>query len=345
VPVPLALAVVIVTFNSAPDLPATLEALTPQLRPDDELIVVDCASSDDPGRVLERVAPHARLVELEENLGFAGGANAGVQETTAPLIFLLNPDATVEPGALDALRAAAVEQPGWGAWQALVTMSNGREINTSGGVTHWLGFGWAGECGTPVPAAGTRPYETSFASGAALVVRREAWQAAGGFEADYFMYGEDLDLALRLRLLGWGVGVVPAARVEHDYAFVKGDYKWFHLERNRWWTVLGAYPLPLLVLALPALLAFDVAMLAIAARGGWVRAKLRAQGAVLRTLPWALQRRSHVQSARRASAAEFARGLTASLDSPYLGSPARPLRMLQASYWRGVRGLLGGAGG
>ena len=75
------------------------------------------------------------------------------------------------------------------------------------------------------------------------------------------MYGEDLDLGLRLRLAGQGVGIVPAARADHDYAFVKGDYKWFHLERNRWWTMLGAYPAPLLALVLPALLAFEVALL------------------------------------------------------------------------------------
>lgn len=341
----LALAVVIVTYNSAPDLPATLDALMPQLDAADELVVVDCGSADDPGPAIEHAAPGARLIALNENLGFAGGANVGVNATSAPLVFLLNPDARVEPGAIDALRAAADQHPRWGAWQALVTMSEGREINTSGGVTHWLGFGWSGECGTPVPPPGAEPREASFASGAALMLRREAWTEAGGFERDYFMYGEDLDLALRLRLLGWGVGVVPAARVEHDYGFHKGDYKWFNLERNRWWTLIGAYPTPLLVLALPALLAFDVALLAVSARDGWIKAKLRAQLAVLRSVPWALRRRAHIQKTRRVSSLEFARALTASLDSPYLGSPPRPLRVAQASYWRGVRALVGGLDG
>jgi GT2 family glycosyltransferase len=339
-----AFAVVIVTHESARHLPPTLDALVPQLGDDDELHVVDCASRDDPAPVLQRSAPRSRLTALNENLGFAGGANVGARESAAPLLLFLNPDAVVQPGALDALRRAATTHPSWGAWQALVTLPGGREVNTSGGVTHWLGFGWAGDCGAPVPPDGPE-HEVSFASGAALVVRREAWEAAGGFEAAYFMYGEDLDLALRVRLLGWGVGVVPSARVEHHYDFVKGEYKWFHLERNRWWTVLGAYPAPLLLLALPALLAFDVALLAVAARGGWLRAKLRAQAAVVRTLPWALRRRRCVQAGRRASTAAFARSLTASLDSPYLGAPAPPLRALQAGYWGGVRGILRGADG
>jgi GT2 family glycosyltransferase len=335
------LAVVVVTHDSARHLPQTLAALVPQLGDGDELHVVDCGSHDDPGAVL---VPPARLTELGDNLGFAGGANAGARISRAPLLLFLNPDAVVAPGAIEALRGAAAEHPRWGAWQALVTMGGGRLVNTSGGVTHWLGFGWAGECGDPV-AAGAADHEVAFASGAALVVRREVWEATGGFDAEYFMYGEDLDLALRVRLLGWGVGIVPAARVEHDYDFAKGDYKWFNLERNRWWTVLGAYPTALLALALPALLAFDVALLAVAARGGWLRAKLHAQAAVLRSLPWALRRRARVQATRRVSAREFARGLTASLDSPYLGAPAPPLRALQAGYWSGVRGLLGGADG
>ena len=75
-------------------------------------------------------------------------------------------------------------------------------------------------------------------------MRRGAWDAAGGFDERYFMYGEDLDLSLRLRLAGWGLGLARAAEVAHDYEFAKGDYKWFYLERNRWWTVIGAYPQP-----------------------------------------------------------------------------------------------------
>ena len=112
-------------------------------------------------------------------------------------------------------------------------LPGGAHVNSSGGVVHWLGLAWAGQCDAPVAAAPAGPAEVPFASGAALVVRREAWDEVGGFEPAYFMYGEDVDLSVRLRLAGWGVGVVPAARVEHAYEFAKGDYKWFHLERNR----------------------------------------------------------------------------------------------------------------
>lgn len=332
-----ALATIIVAYNSEDDLPATLAALHEQMRPGDELLVVDNASKDASIAVAE--AAGARVLATGRNLGYSGGCTAGAEATEAPLLFFCNPDCRPEPGTLDAIRAVYADKPEWGAWQGLVTLPGGREVNTSGGVTHWLGLGWAGQVGASVDAVPAGLGEVSFASGAALGVRREAWDEVGGFDPKYFMYCEDLDLSLRLRLAGWGVGITPAARVQHTYDFAKGSYKWFLLERNRWWTVLGAYPTPLLIALLPALLGAELGLLVVAARGGWLRDKLRAQSAVLRSLPWALRRRARVQATRRASTRAFADALSASLDSPFLGPVAQVgvLRRLQAAYWALVR--------
>ena len=337
-----ALAIVVVTYRSGQAAGATLAALSEQLREHDELIVVDNASGDETLANVREAAPRAQVLEQRANLGFAGGCNAGVAATTAPLLLLLNPDAAPMPGCLDALRAAALEHPDWGAWQALVTLPGGTEINTSGGITHFLGMGWAGRCGEPVSVAPSDPSEVSFASGAALMVRREDWNRLDGFDERYFMYGEDLDLSLRLWLAGRGVGVVPAARVAHAYDFEKGARKWFLLERNRGWTVLSDYPGVLLVLLAPALLLSELALLAVALRGGWLQQKLRAQLAVGRELPAILGRRRQVQRTKAVCAADFAARLSAELDSPYLAGSARldPLVALQRAYWRAVKALL-----
>jgi N-acetylglucosaminyl-diphospho-decaprenol L-rhamnosyltransferase len=337
-----AMAVVVVCHDSADDLAATLPALTAQFEPGDELVVVDNASRDGTPRVARELAPRATVIEMGANLGFAAGCNAGADASSAPLVLFLNPDAMPASGCIEALAACADRRPGWGAWQALVTMDGGRLVNTAGNEVHFLGFGWAGRCGAPVSAIDGAPADVGFASGAALVVRRVAWDAAGGFDARYFMYGEDLDLCLRLRLAGWGVGIEPRAVVEHGYVFDKGAYKWFYLERNRWWTIVGAYPAPLLGLLAPALLVFEVALLAAAWRGGWLAAKLRAQAAVIRLAPAMVRRRRAVQATRRADAGAFAAALTASLDSPYLAPAARVpgLAAAQGAYWRAVRAAL-----
>lgn len=331
---------VVVTWNSANAIAATVKAVAAQLLPGDELVVVDNASADD--TVALAGAAGARVVETGRNAGFAAGCHAGADATNAPLLLFLNPDARPEPGALDALRAAAAQRPGWGAWQAAVTLPDGT-LNSGGGEVHFLGFAWAGRFGEPLDSLGEEPSEVGFASGAALVVRRELWDEIGGFDESFFMYAEDVELSLALRLAGHGVGVVPAARVVHDYEFDKGERKWFLLERNRWWAVLATYPTPLLAAVLAPLLATELALLAVAAAGGWLPSKLRAQWAVLTTLPHALRRRGAIQARSHVGAGEFAQHLTPDLSSPYLGAAGRSrlLALALRGYWWAVRSALG----
>jgi GT2 family glycosyltransferase len=338
------MAVVIVTHNSARHVRATLEALAGELRQKDELVIVDNASEDGTPATVRAHAPRARVLEQRRNIGFAAGCNVGVSASSAPLLMFLNPDAVPASGCLDALRRAADALPGWGAWQALVTLPGRDAINTCGGVVHFLGVGWAGLCGEPLSRAPDRPVEVGFASGAALVVRRTAWNLLGGFDDRYFMYGEDLDLALRLRLNGLGVGIVPGARVEHDYDFAKGERKWFLLERNRWWTILSVYPWPLLILLAPALAANELALVGVAIRGRWLRAKLQANACILRDLPLIRRRRREVQLTRAIGGARFAEVLSSRADSPFLGALARQPVLLaaQRGYWQVVRRLLSG---
>lgn len=331
---------VVVTHQSAEHLPGLVATLAGQLRDEDELVIVDNASTDDTLTTARSTGERVSVIETGENLGFAGGCHVGAGATRAPLLLFLNPDSAPQAGCLELLRHAASAHPDWGAWQAAVLLEDGH-INTSGGVIHYLGIGWAGDCGRPLSALPTEDREIAFASGAAMLVRRETWLALGGLDRDYFMYGEDLDLGLRLWLAGYRVGLVPAARVTHSYEFDKGPAKWFWLERNRWRTVLSVYPSALLVLLAPALLAAEIGLLAIAAREGWLGAKLRAQAAVVGGLPRTLARRRAVQRERRISAREFAGHLTSSLESPYLAAAGSPrLSLPQAIYWNLVRQTL-----
>jgi N-acetylglucosaminyl-diphospho-decaprenol L-rhamnosyltransferase len=337
---PDALAIVVVTHQSAAHLPDLLASLEEQLRADDELVIVDNASTDGTATTARAWGERATVIETGANLGFAGGCHAGAVATRAPLLLFLNPDSQPHPDCLARLRRAAAAHPDWSAWQAAVLLEDSR-INTSGGVVHYLGIGWAGDCELPASALPEEDREIAFPSGAAMVVRREAWLELGGLDAGYFMYGEDLDLGLRLWLSGRRVGLVPAARVVHSYEFDKGSSKWFWLERNRWRTVLSVYPLALLLLLAPALLAAELGLLAVAARQGWLGAKLRAQAAVIAGLPRTLERRRRVQRERSITARAFAERLTSSLESPYLAAAhSRWLSVPQAAYWRAVRGVM-----
>jgi N-acetylglucosaminyl-diphospho-decaprenol L-rhamnosyltransferase len=331
---------IIVAHNSLSSVRETIPSLVDQLESSDELIVVDSGSSDEIARELPTLAPRACLVSAPGNVGFAKGANLGVAAATGDLVVLVNPDVVVEPGWADAMRSAWAGP--WDGWMALVTMHGGTEINTSGGVLHYTGLGWAGQAGQPVVAGPRLPAEVGFLSGACLAMARTAWIELGGFSEHFFMYCEDVDLSLRIRLRGGRVAVLPDARVVHDYDFAKGPLKWRLLERNRWATIVRTYPRPLLMLVMPALLATEAAIWAAALRGGWARMKALATVDFILALPRLARERRAIQATRHIDAATFASAMTSELSSPYLGVLGRntAVRRALGVYWGLVCSLL-----
>jgi GT2 family glycosyltransferase len=308
----------VVAYRSAPALEALLPALERELDPSDEVIVVDNDGSAQGAR--------ATVLRNAENVGFAAACNQGAAAATGDLLVFLNPDAIPQPG----FRAAIADGHGFDAWMGLVL--DGEQINTSGGVVHFTAIAWAGHA----PPARR---EVGFLSGACLAIPRERWP---GFAPEFFMYHEDVDLSLRLRLAGARIGIVPDAVVDHDYAFAKGQAKWRMLERNRWATLLRTYPTPLLVLLAPALVGLELALWPAALAGGWGGSKARATADVLRALPRLLRERRAIQATRTISARQFADGLTAELSSPYLGAIGRNgfVAGVLRGYWALVRALL-----
>lgn len=334
------LTTVIVAHDSLAELRRTLPPLVSQLGDGDELIIVDNASRDGLAAELGRLAPRARLIELGRNVGFAAGVNAGAAVAAGDLLVLLNPDALVAEGWADAIRAPWAGPDA--AWMGLVLLEDGRHINTGGGVLHFTGFGWAGQIGQPAACAGRGDDPLGFLSGACLAIRRERWEALGGFAERFFMYCEDVDLSLRLRLTGATLSLAPDARVSHRYEFAKGAYKWRLLERNRWATIVRCYPGRLLALISPVLIVAELAVWLAAARERWLRMKALATLDLVRELPRLVGERRRIQADRVISPARFAEAMTADLSSPYLGDLAHhPLvtRALRV-YWRLVGAAL-----
>ena len=336
------LSVLLVTFNERDLVQRCLPALVGQLGERDELIVADNGSEDGTVEAVERLAPDATVIRMDRNEGYMPACNAAAARAAGDVLVTLDADAIPAPGFCDAIRRPAANGRGWAGWMGLVTMGDGRLINTSGGVSHFTGLSWAGQVGEPLEAARPEPREVSFLSGTCLAISREAWQRDPGFAPDYFLYFDDVDWCFRARLGGGRIGIEPAARVDHLYDFTKRRVKWRLLERNRWATVIRTYPRELLLLVLPALLVTELALHAIALRQGWLREKLGADADVVRWLPRLVRERRSIQARGAISAAEFADHLTAELSSPYFGGVgrSRAVRAALRAYWALVRRLL-----
>ena len=336
------LSVIIVTWNERELVERCLPPLVAQFRRGDELIVADNASDDGTLEAVRRLVPEARAIAMPSNDGYMPACNRAADEARGDLLLLLDADAIVAPGFCDVIRRPYENGRGWAAWMGLLTMDDGRRVNTSGGVVHFTGISWAGEVGRPTADVDPAPREVGFATGACMAITAETWGLHPGLPEHFFLYCDDVDYSLRVRLAGGRIGIEPAAKADHLYDFTKRRVKWRLLERNRWATLVRTYPWELLVLVLPGLLLTEIAVLALAARGGWGGEKVLAILDVVRSLPRLLRERCEIQARRAVSASHFASYMTADLSSPYLGRAGRSpfLRAGLRSYWSAVRAAL-----
>src|SRR5206468_10792092 len=120
------------------------------------------------------------------------------------------------------------------------------------------------------PADEAEVREVATASGAALLLTREALNDVGLLDESFFLYHEDLDLCWRMRMAGYRVGVAPAARVVHRYSQVTGSRKYCFAERNRLMFLLKTASWRRLLISAPLLGGMAIASLMVAAGRGWL---------------------------------------------------------------------------
>ncbi len=225
-PVPPQVRVIVVTYSPGPSLATFLTSLRSATAVPYEVVLADNGSVDG---VPEQAArePGVTFLPTGGNVGYGRAANAGAAGAGAPWLLIANPDVRCcEPGALDALLEAGRRWPKAGAFGPAIVTPEGdlypsaRALPSLGrGIGHALaGFWWPTNPWTAAYRKERgRPEEgvVGWLSGSALLVRREAFEAVGGFDAKYFMYFEDVDLCDRLARAGWASVYVPSAVVEH----------------------------------------------------------------------------------------------------------------------------------
>jgi N-acetylglucosaminyl-diphospho-decaprenol L-rhamnosyltransferase len=191
-------------------------------------VVVDNASGDDSEDALAVADPEARYVQTGRNLGYGGGVNRGVAETTSDLVLICNADVILEPGTVKALVAAAERDPKVGLVGPRIVDPDGTLYPSPRrfpSLTDSLGHAFLG---MPFPNNRfTRRYrmldwdhsrtaEVDWVSGSCFMARRAAWDDFQGFDAEtYFMYAEDVDLCWRAHRRGWKVVFEPAGVAIH----------------------------------------------------------------------------------------------------------------------------------
>ncbi len=295
--------VLIVTWNSAAYLPRCLDALSAQTYRDFEVILVDNCSSDACVDGLETRYPSLdlQLRRLDSNGGFASSNNLAAGLARGSWLAVLNPDAFPSPDWLERLLDAPRVYTSCFFASRQIQAEHPHRLDGEGDLYHFTGLALRRNYNFPVFAAGL-PHEVFSACAAAAFYPRQQFLDAGGFDPDYFMYLEDVDLGFRLRLRGLRCVLVPAATVHHIGTASTGagsSLSTYYGHRNLVWTYVKDMPSPWVWIDLPFHLAMNVFLTVYFTLTGRGSAIWRAKIDALRGLKAAIQKRGPIQAQRR----------------------------------------------
>ncbi len=225
----LALAVIVVTYNSRQEIDACLASLFADLgKRQARVIVVDNASTDGTAPHVAAKWPEVALLAQANNRGFAAANNIGLAHATGDAVLLLNPDTVVQPGALPALLTVLNVRPEVGIVGPMLVNADGLPQSSCRDFPSLLSdlVGMTELYRVPMARRLLRRHLSSlddqrcarrvnWLSGACLLVRRAAIDTVGPMDEGFFMYSEEMEWQYRMAQRGWVAWFEPAARVLH----------------------------------------------------------------------------------------------------------------------------------
>lgn len=248
--------VIIVTYNPGDYLKKCIESIV-ETEPEVEIIVVDNASSDEAAVQLQADYPQVRCIYNVTNTGFGAGNNLGEQAANREFLVFLNPDSVALPGWLEAIVSPLADPSVGLVTPKVLVLQEPARINTAGLTVHLSGIGMCRGLGRDANEL-MKEEEVASISGVAFATRRDVFQTLKGFDEDFFLYVEDVDISVRTWLAGYRCLYTPSARILHDYQLSVDGKKSFLVERGRYLMLLKTLKWRSLIALLPMLLLTEV---------------------------------------------------------------------------------------
>ncbi len=284
-----------------------------------EIIAVDNDSKDGSQEWL-RTRTGITFFPSAENLGFAEGNNLGVRHALlhgAQYVYLLNGDAKLHPDAImEAIKLAQSDQTIGSVQSRIMLWKQPDVVNATGGMVHFLGFGFARDNGRLWNGVDLAPSEIAYASGAAVLYRASVLQTVGLLDSFLFLYHEDLELGWRIRLAGYKNILCVDSIAYHDYEFKRSIKKFYWMERNRLLVHFSHLSWKTLALLIVPLLLAELGLIIFAIKGGWIREKFLVYVSLLNPRSWKYiaKKRRESQMLRRVSDREIVRLWTGKIE-------------------------------
>ncbi len=312
------IAVVYLSFHCEPYIPLVMPAMEKLTYPKDriEWVIVDNPHPKHGASVeflQHEVMPHSgrslpkvTIIANDENLGFAGGNNMGIEYAIAhdfDYVFFLNNDAYPVSDCFERLVEAFTQDNTIGIAQSLMLLhKEPTKINSSGNAIHFLGFGYCNDYKESVTDHQYAPIEDiAYATGAAFMIPVPLLKRIGGWNHDLFLYHEDMEFSLRAKALASKrVVLISTSVVHHDYSFSRSITKYYWMERNRFAVWLMYLKWRTLLLIFPAVLIMEFGSFTFSLLRGWWKEKCKVYWYWLQPKHWRLwlRARKRIQSQR-----------------------------------------------
>jgi len=235
--------VVLVNFRGADDTVECVRGLLELDWPREnlEIIVVENGSGDDSLQKLQDITNDVTLVESDDNLGFTGGCNLGVSRASGEFIAFLNNDAKPDRGWISEAIRTFSTGTNIGAVASKVLDWDGDRVDYIDASITWYGMGYKPHAGETDRGAWDDEKDVLFGTGAAMFIRASVFEELGGFDDNFFMFYDDVDLGWRLNLLGYRFRFQPKSLAFHKHHASMNKFGNFRetylLERNALYTL------------------------------------------------------------------------------------------------------------
>ena len=218
------------------------------------------------------------------------------------------------------------------------------KINSVGNILHFLGFGFTDGYGENDRKIEGTPEIKGYASGCSFIIKKEVLDVIGGYNEEYYMYHDDIEMSLKTRLAGYRIVLAPRSVMYHKYEFSRSVRMIYQMERNRYLLMFHFYKIPTILVLLPAILIMDVGMLFYSLINGWIGVKLNVYKYFLKVDSWKkiIKTRKEIKKLRKINDSQIVKNVVGKVEFQEINNPvlkyiANPI--LNA-YWVLVRKLI-----
>jgi GT2 family glycosyltransferase len=297
-----------------------------------KVYIVDNAASEQSTSYLQQTYPEAQVLPRPDG-NYAAANNLGFNQAFqdgCDYVVTVNMDTETDQQWLSELVRALDLNPQAGLAQSKILLYPKTDLerarprlNTLGNIIHFLGFGFTSHYGEQDKALTGYPIISGYASGCSFIVRREAWEKIGGYNEEFYMYHDDIELSLKTRLAGYQIILAPLSIIYHKYEFARSINMLYYMERNRYLLILCFYPGYLLLLISLPLLIMDLGMAAYSFLAGWSKTERQVYQYFFRPATYKLvsQERRRIKQLSTIKFSQLARNFSGRIEFQEVNNP------------------------